>query len=135
MTRVYVTDLDGTLLDPSARLSPATRDGLLRLLDAGVHVTIATARSLASMQEILRGIPLELPVVEMCGAALTRFPDGERLEVADLSPDVADDVRRSGCRSSCGWKRSPARMSIFAVLVMSAPAACSSRPSTDTNAR
>ncbi len=92
MTPLFVTDLDGTLLDADARLSDTTRDGLMQLLDAGVLVTVATARSLASMREILRGVPFTLPVIEMCGAALTRLDDETRYDVADLSHDVVHDI-------------------------------------------
>ncbi len=53
MTRVeprsslYVCDLDGTLLRSDATLSDFARDGINRLLDARVCLTLASARGTA----------------------------------------------------------------------------------------
>ena len=52
---VCVCDLDGTLLRSDATLSGFARDGLNRLIDAGVHVTVASGRSLQAMRALLDG--------------------------------------------------------------------------------
>ena len=65
---LYVSDLDGTLLDRNARLSDITRYGLTRLLDAGLTFTVATARHVSSVRQILEGLPLQLPVISSNGA-------------------------------------------------------------------
>lgn len=41
---LYVCDLDGTLLGPDATLSEFSREGLNRLLEAGIQLTIASSR-------------------------------------------------------------------------------------------
>ncbi len=71
--RLFVSDLDGTLLDADAQLSQRTRDGLARLLAAGVAVTFATARSPYSVRAILGDLPLALPVVALHGAVVTQL--------------------------------------------------------------
>ena len=40
---LYVSDLDGTLLDPQGRLADSTRAGLTRLLDQGLLFKIGRA--------------------------------------------------------------------------------------------
>lgn len=55
---VCVCDLDGTLLRSDATLSGFARDGLNRLIDAGVHVTVASGRSLQAMRALLDGVEL-----------------------------------------------------------------------------
>ena len=59
--KVYVTDLDGTLLGEDARLSGRSRSGLVKLLEDGLLLTVASARSVVAMQRILSGVVLPLP--------------------------------------------------------------------------
>jgi 5-amino-6-(5-phospho-D-ribitylamino)uracil phosphatase len=65
---LYVRDLDGTLLRSDATLSGFARDGINRLLGAGVQLTLASARGTAGMRALLDGIRLRLPVIELNGA-------------------------------------------------------------------
>jgi Cof subfamily protein (haloacid dehalogenase superfamily) len=60
---LYVTDLDGTLLGPDARVSDFTANALERLMDDGVLITCATARSWITAQRVLGGLRFRLPVV------------------------------------------------------------------------
>lgn len=71
MSRLFVSDLDGTLADRDARLSAFCRRHLNELLDAGLAFSIATARSVHTLAPILEGLPLRLPVVELNGAFIT----------------------------------------------------------------
>ncbi len=99
MTRLYVSDLDGTLLDGDARLRPASRAALLRLHAAEVPFTIATARSVVSIRELMAGVPLRLPVVASNGAYVVEVESGEILAVHTVDSDAAYraiDLARAG---------------------------------------
>ena len=96
MTRLFVSDLDGTLLDASGQLSDVTRAELLRLLADGLRFTVATARSIHTLAPILEGIPLSLPVIELNGAAITDLRTRRSLGCHGLEPQVAEDVMRWG---------------------------------------
>jgi Cof subfamily protein (haloacid dehalogenase superfamily) len=76
---IYVCDLDGTLLRSDATLSPFAREGLNRLLEAGVHLTIASARGTAGMRALLEGVALRLPVIELNGAFVSELDSGRHL--------------------------------------------------------
>ncbi|MGK4585454.1 HAD-IIB family hydrolase [Kitasatospora sp. HPMI-4] len=91
---LYVCDLDGTLLRPDATLSPASLQGLNRLLDAGVQFTVATARSLPAVRRLLAGVRLRLPLIQLNGAFITDPVDGRHLEHRLLDPDTADAALR-----------------------------------------
>ena len=67
---LYVTDLDGTLLMPDVTVSQRTRDILGRLLENGLPLTIATARTSFSVMPILEGLPFRLPFILQNGAVL-----------------------------------------------------------------
>lgn len=67
---VFISDLDGTLLQPDARLSSYARQTILRILEEGVQFTVATARSVTSTREILGDIPFRLPVICSNGGSI-----------------------------------------------------------------
>jgi hydroxymethylpyrimidine pyrophosphatase-like HAD family hydrolase len=54
---IYISDLDGTLLRNDATLSEYSKKKLIELLEAGVNVTISSARSRYSTRPILSEIP------------------------------------------------------------------------------
>ncbi|MER5385366.1 HAD-IIB family hydrolase [Streptomyces sp. NPDC002688] len=85
---LHVCDLDGTLLRSDATLSPFARDGLNQLLDAGLSLTVASARSAAAMATLLAGVRLRLPVVELNGAFLTDLATGRHLAHRTLDADT-----------------------------------------------
>ena len=70
MKKLYVTDLDGTLLNQSACISPYSEQVLKDLIEQGIHFTIATGRSPFSAFSIMQNIPLNAPVILMNGAAI-----------------------------------------------------------------
>lgn len=67
---LYISDLDGTLLTPDAALTEYSRAVLNQLIDAGVGFSVATARSPSSVQHLLQGVNLSIPIVLMNGACL-----------------------------------------------------------------
>ncbi len=73
MKKLYVSDLDGTLLSHHSKLSDYTKDKLHEILNSGVLFTIASARSLITIKEILRDIPFQLPVITLNGATLVDY--------------------------------------------------------------
>lgn len=81
---VYVSDLDGTLLGPDARLSPFSKSAIEGLLDRGVQFTVASARSVISMQGVLGGLQLRLPVVGFNGGFISDLATGRHLAVLEL---------------------------------------------------
>lgn len=76
---VYVCDLDGTLLRSDGTLSPFARAGLNRLLEAGVNLTVASARGTPGMRSLLSGVGIQLPVIELNGAFVSEIESGRHL--------------------------------------------------------
>lgn len=66
--KLYVTDLDGTLLDFKAQVPRLSCSILNREIKNGVYFTYATARSIYSAEPILKDIDLQLPVITQNGA-------------------------------------------------------------------
>jgi Cof subfamily protein (haloacid dehalogenase superfamily) len=71
MKRIYaLTDLDGTLLQPDATLSPFTVRIMTEALRAGHVISYATARSYTSSEAVAGLIPWKHPMVLYNGALL-----------------------------------------------------------------
>ncbi|MCM1070359.1 MAG: HAD family hydrolase [[Clostridium] fimetarium] len=66
---LYVSDLDGTLLDNASRVSPETAAMLNEAIAGGALFTVATARTPATVQNLLREVKMNLPAIVMTGAA------------------------------------------------------------------
>jgi hydroxymethylpyrimidine pyrophosphatase-like HAD family hydrolase len=92
MERLFVSDLDGTLLDPAGKLSDYTRSALTGLLGEGLPFTIASARSVISMRAILGDLPLSLPVIEMNGAFLSDYPSARHHLCRAMPLEVCEEV-------------------------------------------
>jgi len=68
---LYISDLDGTLLNNRAALSAYAAENLLRLMGGGLHFTAATARTWESSRQILKELlPLPAPIVLQNGALI-----------------------------------------------------------------
>lgn len=92
MPEIYISDLDGTLLQNNATLSDFAVENLTRLLNEDLNFTIATARSVVSVQQILKYLPLKLPVIEFNGAFISDFETGRHLIINDISGDIKEEI-------------------------------------------
>ena len=92
MEKTYISDLDGTLLRNNAALSDHSRSQLIRLIESGVHMTVASARSIFSMRHILAGVPFKLPVVEFNGAFISDIHTGAHTIINDIGPDIKPEI-------------------------------------------
>lgn len=67
---LYVSDLDGTLLNSQKQVSAQTIRCLNELIEEGLSFSIATARTPATAQELLAPLHIKEPVVLMNGAVI-----------------------------------------------------------------
>ncbi|MCZ6632295.1 MAG: HAD family hydrolase [bacterium] len=87
MAQLYISDLDGTLLQNDATLSPFARQQLTRLIEADVQITFATARSVVSASQILQGVPFRLPAICVNGTYISDFHTHKHL-ILNTIPDT-----------------------------------------------
>jgi hypothetical protein len=64
---LYVSDLDGTLLNSNSIISPTTATLLNEAISSGALFTIATARTPATVSQLMRDVKLTLPTIVMTG--------------------------------------------------------------------
>jgi Cof subfamily protein (haloacid dehalogenase superfamily) len=86
-----VLDVDGTLLDPAHRITPAMAAAIERARGAGLHVLLASGRSANSMLGVLAELGLDGPAVAFNGALTFRVADGALVPLAEapLARDAA----------------------------------------------
>ncbi len=101
MNSLYITDLDGTLLSDDGTLSPRTAKILREVISNGAMVTTASARSVASIQDIFKGLKLPLPVIEFNGAIISDLETGKHLFVNSIARHLVEKlsslISKHGC--------------------------------------
>ena len=88
MKHLFVSDMDGTLLGSDSRVSPVSADIISRLSRSGVPITVATARTPASVEVLLADTLISVPAIVMTGAALWDCASGRYLRPVLLPPDA-----------------------------------------------
>lgn len=77
MKTLYVSDLDGTLLDRDDKVPAKSIEILNRLITNNINFTYATARSLCSATVVTKGLNVKLPVIVYNGAFIMSPDDGK----------------------------------------------------------
>lgn len=92
---LFITDLDGTLLNSFHQISADSRTLLNHAIARGALFSVATARTPATVYKIMEGIDMRLPMVVMTGAALWDIHTGRYSEVQYFRPRQVDEVVRA----------------------------------------
>lgn len=90
MKTLYLSDLDGTLLDNSGHLSLDAQRELNALIEHGVLFSAATARSPVSAVPLLSGLNLNLPLILLNGVFLYDAKMEKVVSCASINPGDAE---------------------------------------------
>lgn len=97
---LFVTDMDGTLLGPDSLVSRRSAQTISRLSAEGALITVATARTPATVVPLLESTRLQVPAIVMTGAAMWDFTTRRYLHPVLFGPGVAR--RLAGTMASAG---------------------------------
>jgi HAD superfamily hydrolase (TIGR01484 family) len=100
--KLYVSDLDGTLLRNNATLSEFSKRTLRDLVKQGVHFTVASARSVVSIRNFLDGVPLHLPVIAFNGAFISDLETGKHRIINHLNQSIVPELYELVKEHKCG---------------------------------
>ena len=105
MKTLFITDLDGTLLDSDGRLSSETSRIISDLTARGALISVATARTPATVEPLLEGTLTCPELVVMTGSAIWnrtegRFVDIHLLPSAEV-PAMLEVFDRQGLQPFC----------------------------------
>lgn len=90
MRTLYVSDLDGTLLQSSARTSQYTNKTVNALIEKGMLFSYATARSYLTACKVTAGLRTDIPLVVYNGAALVDGRDGTPMLKNFFGPEIGE---------------------------------------------
>ena len=90
--RMLVIDIDGTLLNPDGIISPATRAAVRAAQQAGILVTLATARRYCNTWQIADELGLHIPLILYDGAMIVEHPQGTILYRETLDAGIAQQA-------------------------------------------
>ena len=88
MKRLFVSDLDGTLLNGNAEISDRTAGILNDVIEHGIDFTISTARTPATALKIIKPLHLNLPVMMMNGVLVYDMKSGKYLKKDTMDENV-----------------------------------------------
>ena len=89
---LFVTDLDGTLLNSNKEVSIKSTEILNKLIDNGVNFTVATARTPATVVDLLQDVNIKLPAVLMNGVLLYDIKEEKYINIKEIEKDTVDKV-------------------------------------------
>lgn len=92
MKTLYVTDLDGTLLNSRDTINPYSIEVINSLVEKGMLFTYATARSLVSASVVARGLTTRIPVIAYNGAYILNPATGEILASEGFGKEEMEKV-------------------------------------------
>ncbi|MCM1033519.1 MAG: Cof-type HAD-IIB family hydrolase [Odoribacter sp.] len=92
MKTLYITDLDGTFLGDDALVSARSAATVTALSHAGALISVATARTPATVVPLMKDTYTTADMVVMTGAAMWNRPGGRFGEITLLSPGMAHAV-------------------------------------------
>ena len=79
MKTLYVTDLDGTLLNNDGKLSEYSVNIINELVKKGMYFTYATSRSIQSASNVTKGLIINLPVITRNGIFIENTNNNEKI--------------------------------------------------------
>lgn len=92
MKTLYISDMDGTLLQSNGKMSEFTKEKLNDFYKKGIPFSVATARSMVSAMPLLEGIHFAAPVVLMNGVFVYDTESGKAVKYHEIEHCVLQQV-------------------------------------------
>lgn len=92
MSVLFVSDLDGTLLNNEAAISENSKDLLNKAISNGVLFTAATARTYSSAVPIFSGVHLNCPLILLNGAIIYDAANERTVKAEGIEKNTAEKV-------------------------------------------
>lgn len=89
---MLVIDIDGTLLDPEGRITAPTMTAVRAAQEAGIIVTLATARRYSNTSKIADELGLTIPLILYDGAMIVQHPQQTILHTHTLRATIAQQA-------------------------------------------
>ena len=88
---LYVSDLDGTLLNKNGEISPANKQAIKEMAKEGIIPTIATGRMYEASRRFAEQLELDVPIITYNGA-LIKSVSGKVYFEGFLPPKIVSEI-------------------------------------------
>jgi Cof subfamily protein (haloacid dehalogenase superfamily) len=85
--KLFVADMDGTLLNDDKKLSDKNIKTIKKLQDFGIKFALATGRHDSMIKSYLKHLDLHVPVIS-CNGAIVREPFSDQIFLSEALPEV-----------------------------------------------
>ena len=92
MNTLYITDLDGTMLNSNGELSAFSSEAVKKLIDNGILFSVATARTAATVLDMFKGTGLNTPIALMNGVCVYDTVKNKNVITHSINKSIAADV-------------------------------------------
>lgn len=92
MNKLYISDLDFTLLNSEKKLTKFSRESINEFNKNSINFTIASARSITTLKPLLGKVSFSLPIIEFNGGYLTNFDTMLPIKIFDLNRESIDEI-------------------------------------------
>ncbi|MCL1858753.1 MAG: HAD-IIB family hydrolase [Oscillospiraceae bacterium] len=89
---LFITDLDGTLLNSNEKITPVTAKIINNLIDKGLIFTYATARSYLTALKVIGDINFKYPAVHKNGVCVQNPKTGDYFEKRIFDKDIISEL-------------------------------------------
>lgn len=90
--KLIAIDIDGTLLNPHKQITPRTFAAVRAAQEAGIIVTLATARRYTNTRPIASELGITIPLILCDGALIIEHPENHVLHTCFLQADIAQQA-------------------------------------------
>lgn len=92
MRTLFITDLDGTFLNPDAKVSAESAAIINDLTEKGLLFSIATARTYATVIPLFKKVDLRVPLVLMNGVCIYDPTEKKTLSIHAIPPETGSEI-------------------------------------------
>ncbi|CAM3159798.1 Cof-type HAD-IIB family hydrolase [Lactiplantibacillus plajomi] len=101
--QLIVSDIDGTLVDSTGQLLPATVSGVQRAVEHGATMVLASARPPKGMRTIAQQLGIDTTMIAYNGALTAKTDANDRLTVVEQQPVPLALARRVNQLVATNW--------------------------------
>lgn len=89
--KLFVTDMDGTLLNSQRQISDGIKKAVKKAMDSGVIFTVATGRMHISALPFVKDLGVNVPIIT-CNGAIIRTVEGEEIFASYLDRSLVEEL-------------------------------------------